>query len=40
VMLITKCQAMSELCVEPMWYEEQKNAIARQLNLCFIFILK
>jgi hypothetical protein len=31
-------QAMSELCVEPQWYGEQPNAIARQLNLCYIFI--
>ena len=33
-----QCQAMSELCLEPLWYGEQPNAIARQLNLCFIFI--
>jgi hypothetical protein len=33
-----QCQAMSELCVEPLWYGEQPNAIARQLNLCYIFI--
>jgi hypothetical protein len=35
-----QCQAMSELCAEPLWYGEQTNAIARQLNLCYIFILK
>jgi hypothetical protein len=28
-----QCQAMSELCVEPLWYGEQPNAISRQLNL-------
>ncbi len=39
VMLITNAmQAMSELCVEPLWYGEQPNAIARQLILCFLFI--
>jgi hypothetical protein len=31
-------QAMSELCVESLWYGEQPNAIARQLNLFYIFI--
>jgi hypothetical protein len=31
---------MSELCVESLWYGEQTNAIARQLNLCYIFIFK
>ncbi len=31
---------MSELCVEPLWYGKQPNAIARQLNLCYIFIFK
>ncbi len=35
-----KCQAMSELCVETLWYGGQTDAIARQLNLCYIFILK
>jgi hypothetical protein len=33
---------MSELCVE-LWYGEQPNAIARQLNFCaivFIYIAK
>jgi hypothetical protein len=35
-----QCQAMSELCVEPLWYGEQTNVIARQLNLSHIFILK
>jgi hypothetical protein len=33
-------QAMSKLYVEPLWYGEHPNAIARQLNLCYIFILK
>jgi hypothetical protein len=33
------CQAMSELCVEPLWYGEQTNTIARQLNLCYMFTL-
>jgi hypothetical protein len=33
-------QAMSELCVETLWYGGQTDAIARQLNLCYIFILK
>jgi hypothetical protein len=33
-----QCQAMSELCVEPLLYGEQPNAVARQLNLCYIFI--
>jgi hypothetical protein len=28
--LIHQCQAMSEFCVEPFWYGEQPNAIARQ----------
>jgi hypothetical protein len=27
------CQAIPELCVEPLWYGEQPNANARQLNL-------
>jgi hypothetical protein len=27
---------MSELCVEPLWYGEQTDAIARQLRLCYI----
>jgi hypothetical protein len=31
---------MSELCVEPLWYGEQPNAIARQLKFCCILILK
>jgi hypothetical protein len=31
---------MSELCVETLWYGGQIDAIARQLNLCYIFILK
>jgi hypothetical protein len=35
-----QCQAMSELCVEPQWYGGQTDAIARQLNLCYIFIFK
>jgi hypothetical protein len=37
VMLITyakPCQNSS--CVEPLWYGEQPNAIARQLNLRYI----
>ncbi len=29
-----QCQAMSELCVETLWYGGQTDAIARQLNLC------
>ncbi len=28
---------MSELCVEPLWYGEQPDAVARLLNLCYIF---
>jgi hypothetical protein len=32
-----QCQAMSELCVEPLWYGGQTDAIARQLNLCYIY---
>jgi hypothetical protein len=35
-----QCQAMSELCLEPLWYGGQTDAISRQLNLCCIFILK
>jgi hypothetical protein len=35
-----QCQAMSEFCVEPLWYGEQTNAIARQMNLCYMFILR
>ena len=35
-----QCQAMSELCVELLWYGEQISAIARQLNFCYIFISK
>jgi hypothetical protein len=31
---------MSELCVEPLWYGEQPNAIARQLDFCYICFLK
>jgi hypothetical protein len=31
---------MSEFCVEPLWYGEQTNAIARQLNLSYMFISK
>jgi hypothetical protein len=31
---------MSELCVEPLWYGEQPNAIARQLDFCSLFIEK
>ncbi len=31
-------QAMSELCVEPLSYEEQPKAIARQLNFGYTFI--
>jgi hypothetical protein len=27
---------MSELCVEPLWYGEQPNAIAGQQNFCYI----
>ncbi len=27
--VVDRCQAMSELCVEPLWYGEQENAIAR-----------
>jgi hypothetical protein len=33
-----QCQAMSELFVERLWYGEQPIAIAKQLNLCNIFI--
>jgi hypothetical protein len=29
-----QCQAMSELCEEPLWYGEQPNTCARQLNVC------
>ncbi len=35
-----QCQAMSELCVETLWYGGQTDAIARQLNLCYIFYYK
>jgi len=35
-----QCQTMSELCVEPQWYGEQTNAIARQLDLCLHIYLK
>jgi hypothetical protein len=35
-----QCQAISELCVEPLWYGGQTDAIARQLNLGYLFILK
>jgi hypothetical protein len=31
---------MSELCVETLWYGGQTDDIARQLNLCYIFIFK
>jgi hypothetical protein len=31
-----QCQAMSELCVGPLYYGEQPNDIVRQLNLCYI----
>ncbi len=27
--VVDQCQAMLELCVEPLWYGEQENAIAR-----------
>jgi hypothetical protein len=40
LMLNHQCQVMSELCVETLWYGGQTDAIARQLNLCYIFILK
>jgi hypothetical protein len=34
-----QCQDMSELCVvEPLWYGEQPNVIARQLDFCYILI--
>jgi hypothetical protein len=32
-----QCQAMSELCVEHLWYGKQPNAIARQMDLSYIF---
>jgi hypothetical protein len=35
-----QCQAMSKLCVEPLWYGGQTDAIGRKLNLCYMFILK
>jgi hypothetical protein len=31
---------MSELCVEHLWYGGQIDAIARQLNLGYVCILK
>jgi hypothetical protein len=31
---------MLVLCVEPPWYGNPPNAIARQLNFCYIFIQK
>jgi len=33
-----QCQAISELCVKSLWYGEQPNAIARQLDFCYTFI--
>jgi hypothetical protein len=38
VMLITNAKPCQNSFVEPLWYGEQPNAIARPLNLCFIFI--
>ncbi len=38
--VVDQCQGMSELCVEPLWYGEHANAIARQLDFCYIFIWK
>ncbi len=31
-----QCQAMSELCVDPLCHGEQPNVIARQLDFCYI----
>jgi hypothetical protein len=35
-MLNYKCQAMSELCVEPLWYGEQPNATV-ELYATYLF---
>jgi hypothetical protein len=40
VMLIPNAKHMSELCVEPLCYGEQPNAIARQLKFMLHIYLK